>query len=148
MAERLLRSLGDDRAVIVRLSGPLKKCYAEQHDLGGGGTDSLGNCLIVPVQRLTKRLVHGCENFVLALAYLLCLALPGSCLSRFTCLFVRLCSSIENGLTMSSDMRYGHTLYLWQSQAGLSANIVLTTSSVAHNDVACLQIFLQRAHKS
>ena len=43
------------------------------------------------IQRLTKRLVRGCENFVLALAYLLCLALPGFCLARFTFLFVPLC---------------------------------------------------------
>ena len=32
VAERLLPALGSD-AVILRLSGPLKKCYAEQHDL-------------------------------------------------------------------------------------------------------------------
>ena len=43
------------------------------------------------VQRLTKRLVRGCENFVLALASLLCLAAPGSCSARFTYLFVPLC---------------------------------------------------------
>ena len=34
------------------------------------------------VQRLAKRLVRGCEKFVPALAYLFCLALPGSCLVR------------------------------------------------------------------
>ena len=35
VAERLLPALGsdDNDAVILRLSGPLKKCYAEQHDL-------------------------------------------------------------------------------------------------------------------
>ena len=32
VAERLLPAMGSD-AVILRLSGPLKKCYAEQHDL-------------------------------------------------------------------------------------------------------------------
>ena len=37
VAERLLPALGDGGgdAVILRLSGPLKKCYAEQHNLGG-----------------------------------------------------------------------------------------------------------------
>ena len=32
------------------------------------------------VQIFTKRLVRGCKNYLPALAYLLCLALPGSCL--------------------------------------------------------------------
>ena len=35
VAERLLPALGDSDAVVVRLSGPLKKCYAEEHNLGG-----------------------------------------------------------------------------------------------------------------
>ena len=33
VAERLLPALQGSDAVILRLSGPLKKCYAEQHDL-------------------------------------------------------------------------------------------------------------------
>ena len=35
VAERLLPALGGEDAVVVRLSGPLKKCYAEEHNLGG-----------------------------------------------------------------------------------------------------------------
>ena len=35
------------------------------------------------VQRLVKVFVRGWEKFVPALAYLFCLALPGSCLARF-----------------------------------------------------------------
>ena len=35
------------------------------------------------VQRSAKVFVRGCENFVIALAYLFCLALVGSCLARF-----------------------------------------------------------------
>ena len=47
------------------------------------------------VQRLTKRLVRGCENFLPALAYLFHQALTGSCLARFTSLLVPLCMSID-----------------------------------------------------
>ena len=43
------------------------------------------------VQRSAKRLVRGCEKFVPALAYLFCLALPGSCLARFAYLLADLC---------------------------------------------------------
>ena len=39
------------------------------------------------IQRSQKWFVRGCEKFVLALAYLSCPALPGSCLARFTNLF-------------------------------------------------------------
>ena len=54
------------------------------------------------VQRLTKRLVRGCENFVLALASLLCLALPGSCSARFTYLFLPLCSLYNHEISYNS----------------------------------------------
>ena len=37
----------------------------------------------IHIQRSDKVFVHGCEKFVPALAYLFCLALPGSCLARF-----------------------------------------------------------------
>ena len=43
------------------------------------------------VQRSAKRLVRGLVKFVPALAYLFCLALPGSCLARFTNLLADLC---------------------------------------------------------
>ena len=43
------------------------------------------------VQRSAKRIVHGCEKFVPALAYLFCLALPWSCLASFTNLLADLC---------------------------------------------------------
>ena len=45
----------------------------------------------VGIQRSAKRLVRGCEKFVPALAYLLCLPLPGSCLARFAYLLADLC---------------------------------------------------------
>ena len=44
------------------------------------------------VQRSAKVCVRGCEKFVPALAYLFCLALPGSCLARFAYFFADLCS--------------------------------------------------------
>ena len=50
------------------------------------------------VQGWPKRLVRGCEKFVPALAKLLCLALPGSCLARFACFFADLCTGMaKNG---------------------------------------------------
>ena len=42
-----------------------------------------GERLQLKVQRSAKRFVRGCEKFVSALAYLFCLALPGSCVARF-----------------------------------------------------------------
>ena len=39
--------------------------------------------------------VRGCEKFVPALAYLCCLALPGSCLARFAYFLADLCSSVR-----------------------------------------------------
>ena len=44
------------------------------------------------IQRTAKRLVRGCEKFVPALAYLFCLALPGSCLARFAYLLANFCT--------------------------------------------------------
>ena len=69
--------------------------------------------LFVPriIQRSAKRLVRGCEKFVPALAYLFCLALPGSCLARFAYFLADLCSiSVLEGLWL----RYA-TLRNWPS---------------------------------
>ena len=44
------------------------------------------------IQRSAKRFVRGCEKFVTALAYLFCLALPGSCLARFAYFLADLCT--------------------------------------------------------
>ena len=57
------------------------------------------------VQRSAKKMVCGCEKFVPALAYQFCLALPGSCLARFTNLFWELCriSEAHQGLFHQSD---------------------------------------------
>ena len=49
--------------------------------------------LVLHVQRSAKVFVRGCEKFVPALAYLLCLALPGSCLARFAHFLAYLCTS-------------------------------------------------------
>ena len=43
------------------------------------------------IQRSAKVFVRGCEKFVPALAHLLCLPLPGSCLARFAYFFADLC---------------------------------------------------------
>ena len=48
------------------------------------------------VQESQKRFVHGSEKFVPALAYLFRLALPGSCLARFTNLFWEPCRRFWN----------------------------------------------------
>ena len=39
--------------------------------------------VVSTVQRSAKEFVRGCEKFVIALDYLFCLALVGSCLARF-----------------------------------------------------------------
>ena len=70
--------------------------FRVQRESGGG------------IQRSAKRLVRGCEKFVPSLAYLFCLALPGSCLARFANLFADLCISfISFGgiLTVESSFR-------------------------------------------
>ena len=46
------------------------------------------------IQISAKRLVRGCEKFVVALAYVFCLPLPGSCLARFAYLLADLCTLI------------------------------------------------------
>ena len=46
---------------------------------------------IIHVQWSAKVFVCGCVKFVPALAYLSCLALPGSCLARFAYFFADLC---------------------------------------------------------
>ena len=61
------------------------------------GALEVADCVFIFfVQRSAKKHVRGCENFVPALAYLICLALPGSCLARFTNLFADLCITFDN----------------------------------------------------
>ena len=48
------------------------------------------------VQRSAKKFVRGCERFIRALAYLICLALPGSCLARFSYFLADLCIFLTN----------------------------------------------------
>ena len=48
----------------------------------------------IRVQRFTKRLVRGWVKFVPALAYLFCLALPGSCLTIFAFFFPGPCAEL------------------------------------------------------
>ena len=43
------------------------------------------------LQRSAKVFVRGCEKFVIALAYLFCLALVGSCLAKFAYFLADLC---------------------------------------------------------
>ena len=47
-------------------------------------------CLVL-LQRLAKVFVCGCKKFVPALAYLFCLALPGSCLAKSAYFLAELC---------------------------------------------------------
>ena len=47
------------------------------------------------IQRSAKVFVCGCEKFVIALAYMFCLALPRSCLARFAYSFADLCICLE-----------------------------------------------------
>ena len=47
----------------------------------------------INIQRSAKVFVRGCEKFVPAVAYLFCLALPGSCLARFANFLADLCKS-------------------------------------------------------
>ena len=54
--------------------------------------DKCGDIVKFRVQRSAKRLVSGCEKFLLAAATLFCMALPGSCLARFTNLLAGLCT--------------------------------------------------------
>ena len=58
------------------------------------------------VRRSQKWFVRGCEKFVPALAYLLCPALPGSCLARFADLFWELCIVLQNLNDRVSVLRY------------------------------------------
>ena len=59
------------------------------------GTSFLHNSLQEVLHRSAKRLVRGCEKFVVALAYVFCLPLPGSCLARFAHLLAGLCTPIR-----------------------------------------------------
>ena len=59
------------------------------------------------VQRSAKRLVRGCEKFVPALAYLFCLALPGSCLARFAYFLADLCKHMGNELLENAPAARG-----------------------------------------
>ena len=56
------------------------------------------------VQRSAKRLVRGCEKFLLAPAYLFCLVLPGSCLVKFTNLLAGLCT--EDGVRLDTKVQF------------------------------------------
>ena len=70
------------------------------------------------VQRSAKVFVRGCEKFVIALAYLFCLALVGSCLARFTYFLADLCTIVdcavarERVLSVRRPYHYFLKLYL------------------------------------
>ena len=51
-----------------------------------------GSNMTIHVLGQTKRFLRGCENFLPALAKLLCLALPGSCLAKHSSLLEQLSS--------------------------------------------------------
>ena len=56
---------------------------------------------IILLQRSAKVFVHGCEKFVTALAYLFCLAMPGSCLARFAYFLADLCKQGVSSLNLN-----------------------------------------------
>merc|ERR1719350_2689835 len=57
---------------------------------------SARRCLTAnPVQRLAKKFVGGWEKFLPALAKLLCLALPWSCLAKFAYVLAGLCTEMR-----------------------------------------------------
>ena len=57
-----------------------------------GGVNLLIWCeTAILIQRSAKVFVRGCEKLVIALAYLFCLALVGSCLARFAYFLADLC---------------------------------------------------------
>ena len=57
------------------------------------------------IQRSAKVFVRRCEKFVTALAYLFCLALLGSCLTRFTYFFADLCNSTRVFTMFHAEMK-------------------------------------------
>ena len=63
--------------------------YKRLIDLRASGT--LFWIWLILLQRSARVFGRGCENFVIALAYLLCLALVGSCLARFAYFLANLC---------------------------------------------------------
>ena len=88
----LLPRLSALRAAWLVRKGALS-VYIRAYKLG----DYAEICLTV--QRSVKVFVHGCEKFVSALAYLFCLALPGSCLARFAYFLANLCSAFWSNFT-------------------------------------------------
>ena len=54
--------------------------------------------------------VRGCEKFVIALAYLFCLALVGSCLLRFAYFLADLCTKYKQTLVVCQDRCQDHLL--------------------------------------
>ena len=55
--------------------------------------ESRWGAVLFDIQSREKVLVRGCEKFLPALAWLFCLALPGSCLARFAKTFSQLCTA-------------------------------------------------------
>ena len=74
--------------VRLRMLHHLSECYLE--------ISSLWNFSSKTLQRSAKVFVRGCEKFVIALAYLFCLALVGSCLARFAYFLADLCTLHES----------------------------------------------------
>ena len=89
------------------------------------------------VQRSAKDLVRGCEKFVPALAYLFCLALPGSCLARFTSLLVRLCTNtVHTGYIVQSVYKTIKNEHQLNSVDGITYQSILS-----HKDVGQCWLF-------
>ena len=68
--------------------------------------------------------VRGCEKFLPALAYLFCLALPGSCLARFTYFFWEHCTYPKTTLSTNLISCPLITKWLKMESHGISTIIV------------------------
>ena len=111
------------------------------------GTSFLHNSLQEVLHRSAKRLVRGCEKFVVALAYVFCLPLPGSCLARFAYLLADLCT-LWLFLKSGAVHQVGDSRNLWLAFLILyiySSRSMLfsTTSDQTHLPVRPLRPFLK-----
>ena len=79
--------------------------------------------------------VRGCEKFVPALAYLFCLALPGSCLARFAYLLADLCTIRclpETKWEVRAVRRMSDRKYVNQEACGVDVSEITASSPLSH----------------
>ena len=89
------------------------------------------------IQRSAKVFVRGCEKFVIALAYLFCLALVGSCLARFAYFLAGLCTRIatkcgQGGQGVQKSVNLADIICEWSPKIGPSASAKSGALSCSH----------------